>query len=179
MKLCQKIVLDESQNIRIIINGDGHDDEKALTKPIEMSFHPFLLQAFSKISLSHMEIGYSTFNLSFTIVDDEREKPIFFGLSPNHSVLLIAELIQGIKEAFNTLGLIFHALEPKNNECVLSLAWPQGKAHELVGTMMILKASIDSLLFVRGLRLKDLSLENTREMGEIGSILQKIIHGNN
>lgn len=157
MKLCQNIILKNGLAISTFIGNDKLENLQALSGKIELSFYPFTLQVFSERKRSKALLEKTlVFSLNIKISDDEHKKPIFSGLSPNRSLLLISELIQNLQESCSAFGL--HLLLIQALDTMLEIRFSSASmkdVDELVGALLLLKYSLDGQLFVRGLKIDE------------------------
>lgn len=173
MNLCQKVILTRSLKLSSALVPGETLEEGDLTKSYKLSFHPFSLKAASEISFSK-DCAPVNFELNLLITDDEHRRPLFEALSQTRSLLLVSEIIHGLVEALEVFGFIFTGIEPQKSVLKIAFSAQESPRSALVGALMLLKTSIDSLLFVRGLKLGHAELDRPNVDSEMKNALEHI-----
>ncbi len=164
MKLHQNLLLGKDLGVETMLSAAQQvaDNFRPLMGPCDFSFHPYLVSAYAEQSLDLPNDSKSLweFRLDLLINDDEQHKPLFASMSQNRSLLLIAELSSCLNEALSALGLSIVSLTTNSLGLRLRLKTLVPLSHQqLMGAVMIVLNSIDSLLFLRGLALSQAVIE--------------------
>lgn len=173
MKLCQKVILTNSLKLSSVLVAGEILEAGDITQSYALSFHPYLLKAASEISFSK-DCEPLSLELNLLITDDEHKKPLFEELSQTRSMLLVSEIIYGLVEALETFGFVLGSIEPQKAVLKIAFSSQERPKSALVGGLMLLKTSIDALLFVRGLKLGHAELMSLRVDSEIKNVLDHI-----
>ncbi|MCA9507682.1 MAG: hypothetical protein KC505_04575 [Myxococcales bacterium] len=175
MKLCQKVTLDKRHmlNMSLVVQDDAA--ASWLTKAHELSFYPFSLRAHSDLELEGVSKACKL-ELTIIISDNEQNKPIFKGLSSTSSLLLVAEIIQGLTECIEVFGFKLEQIQAQEIFLKISLSSEARPKGEVLGALMLLKTSINALLFVRGLELRHAKLVQSSFEQESTNIIEKIFY---
>lgn len=185
MKLCQRIILDSKKGVSTSLWGgpEKPDPEylfERLCSPCELSFHPYVLEAFASCSKLWSQALPTPLIITWgvKIIDDDQHQPLYNNLSSNRCLLLLSETLLGMQEAIDAVGLRLARLEPEPSNNLLTF-YLENKSNRSAGTLtgaaLLLSTAFDSLLFVRGLVIKESTLELSQGQEKVDPELAQVL----
>jgi hypothetical protein len=162
MSLVQIFVVEDDMTLSSkIISQELFAGEKAkwkLDDPLTFSFHPFPAAVYLSPSIKADDPIKKFFSISLKllIVDEEDKASVFRNISPSNSLVLIAEIIRSMDEAFTLLWLELIELSIKEDYLHITISFKGLKrTADIIYKMTLFRVALESLLFVRGMTQSD------------------------
>lgn len=162
MQLCHTIRLMNNGALEHALcpyDGEAYAPYRVLLKPRKMSFCAYSFAAIMDDNLVFTNASLPTdlrVFLHLQITDEIESKSLLEGLSQSYALFMLGEIIDGIGESLETLGLRLVTLAPKTHSGMLAIEFIVPKScetHAAIGSALCLNGALDSLVFSRGLKI--------------------------